>query len=161
VSLRLRWLPGANKFPRVESLPPALFLPPSSKIYLSPDGVERLGPGYTKPRHIVAMLFDPFDLYGLIRKAHHNTKFWEEKEQHPALVYDFGESGECGSRRRPQKVHSWPMRLVHRVHGKASDATETYYYRGLKGMKLEHHYSLALPYVLFAYRCLGTPETRI
>ena len=68
---------------------PSLFLPPSSKIYLSKDGVtERMGPGWTDKRPFLATLFDPFDIHGIITKRDHRNRFWEEEEQHTAIVLE-------------------------------------------------------------------------
>lgn len=63
-------------------LPPGRYLPRSTKVYLDPyDGLtERIGPGFSKAerRSLLATVFDPFDLVGLLMgKGRSVEKFWE------------------------------------------------------------------------------------
>lgn len=39
-----------------------------------------MGPGYKEDRNFVATLFDPFDIYGMIKGRDNATRFWEERE---------------------------------------------------------------------------------
>ncbi|XXH01167.1 blue light receptor [Hypoxylon texense] len=58
---------------------PRRWLPKSTKVYLAKDGVTEItGPGYKQERNFVASLFDPFDLYGMIKGRDKTTRFWEE-----------------------------------------------------------------------------------
>lgn len=57
---------------------PMMFLPNSNKVYLSKDGITELeGPGWVDKRSLLATVFDPFDLVGLITGRDETTKFWE------------------------------------------------------------------------------------
>lgn len=61
---------------------PRKYLPKSTKLYLARDGVtEIMGPGYKDTRGFLWTLFDPFDLYGLIRGRDQETRFWEGEER--------------------------------------------------------------------------------
>lgn len=58
---------------------PRKYLPKSTKVYLSRDGVtEVTGPGYKDTRNFFVTLVDPFDLAGLIRGRDGQTRFWDE-----------------------------------------------------------------------------------
>ncbi|KAI1194321.1 RTA1 like protein-domain-containing protein [Nemania serpens] len=60
---------------------PRRWLPQSTKVYLAKDGIsEIMGPGYKEDRNFVATLFDPFDIYGMIKGRDNATRFWEERE---------------------------------------------------------------------------------
>ncbi|KAI1165284.1 RTA1 like protein-domain-containing protein [Nemania serpens] len=60
---------------------PRRWLPQSTKVYLAKDGIsEILGPGYKEDRNFVATLFDPFDIYGMIKGRDNATRFWDEHE---------------------------------------------------------------------------------
>ncbi|EOO02538.1 putative rta1 domain protein [Phaeoacremonium minimum UCRPA7] len=59
---------------------PRRYLPSSTKVYLAKDGVtEILGPGYKDERNFLVTLFDPFDIYGLIKGRDKKTRFWENE----------------------------------------------------------------------------------
>ncbi|KAH8653310.1 RTA1 like protein-domain-containing protein [Xylariales sp. PMI_506] len=59
---------------------PRRWLPPSTKIYLAKDGVtEVTGPGYKQDRNFFATLFDPFDVYGMIRGTDKTNRFWDNE----------------------------------------------------------------------------------
>jgi hypothetical protein len=58
---------------------PRRWLPKSTKVYLARDGVtEIMGPGYKQERNFLATLFDPFDVYGMIKGRDEATRFWNE-----------------------------------------------------------------------------------
>lgn len=49
------------------------------QVYLAKDGVtEIMGPGYKEDRNVIATLFDPFDVYGMIKGRDDKTRFWDE-----------------------------------------------------------------------------------
>jgi hypothetical protein len=57
---------------------PRRYLPASTKIYLDKDNVTEItGPGYKDSRNFLATLFDPFDIYGLIKGRDRETAFWD------------------------------------------------------------------------------------
>jgi hypothetical protein len=57
---------------------PRRWLPKSTKVYLARDGVtEVMGPGYKQERNFLATLFDPFDIYGMIKGRDKETRFWD------------------------------------------------------------------------------------
>ncbi|KAI1826581.1 RTA1 like protein-domain-containing protein [Xylaria intraflava] len=61
---------------------PRRWLPQSTKVYLAKDGItEIMGPGYKEDRNVVATLFDPFDMYGIIKGRDKATKFWDEQPE--------------------------------------------------------------------------------
>ncbi|OTA99328.1 hypothetical protein M426DRAFT_16559 [Hypoxylon sp. CI-4A] len=58
---------------------PRRWLPKSTKVYLAKDGrTEITGPGYKAERNFFATLFDPFDIYGMIKGRDQATRFWED-----------------------------------------------------------------------------------
>jgi len=58
---------------------PRKYLPKSTKTYLAQDGVTEItGPGYKDNRHFLVTLFDPFDLYGLMKGRSKDDRFWEK-----------------------------------------------------------------------------------
>ncbi|KAI0836795.1 RTA1 like protein-domain-containing protein [Hypoxylon sp. FL0890] len=58
---------------------PRRWLPGSNKVYLAKDGVtEIMGPGYKQERNVIATLFDPFDVIGMIKGRDQATRFWDE-----------------------------------------------------------------------------------
>ncbi|KAI2635556.1 RTA1 like protein-domain-containing protein [Hypomontagnella submonticulosa] len=58
---------------------PRRWLPDTTKVYLAKDGVtEIMGPGYKEDRNVIATLFDPFDVYGMIKGRDDKTRFWDE-----------------------------------------------------------------------------------
>lgn len=76
---------------------PRRWLPSSKKTYLAKDGVSEMqGPGYKEERNFFATLFDPFDVYGLIRGRDKKTRFWDE----PTPV----QNPEEASQPKPQQV---------------------------------------------------------
>jgi hypothetical protein len=57
---------------------PGKRLPPSNSVFLARDGVtERRGPGWGDDRPWIVTMFDPFDLWGLIRGRDKKTQFWD------------------------------------------------------------------------------------
>lgn len=57
---------------------PGKRLPHSNSVFLARDGVtERKGPGWGDDRPWVVTVFDPFDLWGLVRGRDKNTMFWD------------------------------------------------------------------------------------
>lgn len=60
---------------------PRRWLPKSSKVYLAKDGITEItGPGYKQERNFFVTLFDPFDLYGMIKGKDKETRFWDDNE---------------------------------------------------------------------------------
>ncbi|KAI3319039.1 RTA1 like protein-domain-containing protein [Xylariaceae sp. AK1471] len=60
---------------------PRRWLPQSTKVYLAKDGITEItGPGYKEDRGFIATLFDPFDIYGMIKGRDNATRFWDEHE---------------------------------------------------------------------------------
>ncbi|KAI1412671.1 RTA1 like protein-domain-containing protein [Hypoxylon sp. FL1857] len=58
---------------------PRRWLPGSNKIYLAKDGVTEIkGPGYSQERNVLATLFDPFDIIGMIKGRDQATRFWDD-----------------------------------------------------------------------------------
>ncbi|OAL01668.1 hypothetical protein IQ06DRAFT_375945 [Phaeosphaeriaceae sp. SRC1lsM3a] len=57
---------------------PGKRLPRSNSVFLARDGVtERRGPGWADDRPWLVTVFDPFDLWGLIRGRDKQTQFWD------------------------------------------------------------------------------------
>lgn len=74
---------------------PRRYLPKSTKVYLSRDGVtEVTGPGYMDKRNFFVTLADPFDLVGLIKGRDKQTRFWDEGQgEVETAVADDGRRG--------------------------------------------------------------------
>lgn len=63
---------------------PMAYLPHSYKVYLARDGVTEVeGTGCVDERPLLATIFDPFDLYGLIRGKDKTQRHWEETPPAP------------------------------------------------------------------------------
>ncbi|KAF2826566.1 hypothetical protein CC86DRAFT_382580 [Ophiobolus disseminans] len=61
---------------------PGKRLPRSNSIFLSRDGVtERRGPGWADDRPWLVTVFDPFDLWGLIKGNDKKTQFWDMSDE--------------------------------------------------------------------------------
>lgn len=57
---------------------PGKRLPPSNSVFLARDGVtERKGPGWGDDRPWIVTVFDPFDVWGLVRGKDKKTQFWD------------------------------------------------------------------------------------
>ncbi|KAF5848037.1 hypothetical protein GGP41_009284 [Bipolaris sorokiniana] len=57
---------------------PGKRLPPSNSVFLARDGVtERKGPGWGDARPWIVTVFDPFDVWGLVRGRDKKTQFWD------------------------------------------------------------------------------------
>ena len=57
---------------------PGKRLPHSNEVFLARDGVtERKGPGWGDDRPWIVTVFDPFDLWGLVRGRDKKTMFWD------------------------------------------------------------------------------------
>ncbi|EMD87379.1 hypothetical protein COCC4DRAFT_165451 [Bipolaris maydis ATCC 48331] len=57
---------------------PGKRLPPSNSVFLARDGVtERRGPGWGDDRPWIVTVFDPFDVWGLVRGKDKKTQFWD------------------------------------------------------------------------------------
>ncbi|KAL6154166.1 hypothetical protein ACJBU6_07449 [Exserohilum turcicum] len=57
---------------------PGKRLPPSNSVFLARDGVtERKGPGWRDDRPWIVTMFDPFDLWGLVKGRDKKTQFWD------------------------------------------------------------------------------------
>ncbi|EUC43168.1 hypothetical protein COCMIDRAFT_101497 [Bipolaris oryzae ATCC 44560] len=57
---------------------PGKRLPPSNSVFLARDGVtERRGPGWGDDRPWIVTVFDPFDIWGLVRGRDKKTQFWD------------------------------------------------------------------------------------
>ncbi|CAN9372390.1 unnamed protein product [Alternaria alternata] len=57
---------------------PGKRLPPSNTVFLARDGVtERKGPGWGDDRPWIITIFDPFDLWGLVKGKDKKTQFWD------------------------------------------------------------------------------------
>ncbi|XP_014553541.1 hypothetical protein COCVIDRAFT_107457 [Bipolaris victoriae FI3] len=57
---------------------PGKRLPPSNSVFLARDGVtERRGPGWGDDRPWIVTVFDPFDVWGLVRGRDKKTQFWD------------------------------------------------------------------------------------
>lgn len=58
---------------------PRRWLPKTTKVYLAKDGVtEVMGPGYKQERNFFATVFDPFDIYGMVKGRDKQTRFWDD-----------------------------------------------------------------------------------
>ncbi|KAI1207754.1 uncharacterized protein F4807DRAFT_468994 [Annulohypoxylon truncatum] len=58
---------------------PRRWLPESTKVYLGRDSITEIsGPGYKQERNLLATLFDPFDVYGMIKGRDQRTRFWDD-----------------------------------------------------------------------------------
>lgn len=63
---------------------PMAHLPHSYKVYLARDGVTEVeGTGCIDERSLLATIFDPFDLVGLIRGKDKTQRHWEERKPAP------------------------------------------------------------------------------
>ncbi|KAF2836926.1 hypothetical protein M501DRAFT_996060 [Patellaria atrata CBS 101060] len=61
---------------------PGQRLPRSNSVYLSPDGQTELqGLGWEDDRPFLVSMFDPFDLWGLIRGKDKETAFWNMSQE--------------------------------------------------------------------------------
>ena len=57
---------------------PGKRLPKSNSVFLARDGVtERRGPGWADERPWLVTVFDPFDLWGLVKGNDKKTQFWD------------------------------------------------------------------------------------
>lgn len=57
---------------------PGKRLPRSNSVFLARDGVtERKGPGWADDRPWLVTVFDPFDVWGLVRGRDKKTQFWD------------------------------------------------------------------------------------
>ncbi|KAI0879838.1 RTA1 like protein-domain-containing protein [Annulohypoxylon maeteangense] len=60
---------------------PRRWLPKSTKVYLARDGITEIsGPGYKQERNFLTTLFDPFDVYGMIKGKDQKTRFWDDND---------------------------------------------------------------------------------
>ena len=58
--------------------PPGKYLPANYKIYLAMDGKTELeGPGAADKRPFLFTLFDPCDIFGLVKGTDAKNRFWE------------------------------------------------------------------------------------
>jgi len=58
------------------------FLPRDCNIYLAEDGVTEIqGAGYQDKRNFLVTLFDPFDLWGVMKGRNMQRKFWETHQE--------------------------------------------------------------------------------
>ncbi|CAO2648273.1 Nn.00g075400.m01.CDS01 [Neocucurbitaria sp. VM-36] len=57
---------------------PGKRLPKSNSVFLARDGVtERRGPGWADDRPWIVTVFDPFDIWGLVKGNDKKTQFWD------------------------------------------------------------------------------------
>jgi hypothetical protein len=78
---------------------PMRFLPRNIKIYLAMDGVTEIeGAGYEDKRSFLVTLFDPFDLYGMMKGRNMETRFWETHAEGRVNV-ETGRNGEAVEKR--------------------------------------------------------------
>jgi hypothetical protein len=61
---------------------PGKRLPRSNSVFLARDGVtERRGPGWADERPWIVTVFDPFDMWGLIKGGDKKKQFWDMSDQ--------------------------------------------------------------------------------
>jgi hypothetical protein len=61
---------------------PGKRLPRSNSVFLSRDGVtERRGPGWADDRPWLVTVFDPFDVWGLLKGNDRKTQFWDMTDE--------------------------------------------------------------------------------
>jgi hypothetical protein len=61
---------------------PGKRLPRSNSVFLARDGVtERRGPGWADDRPWLVTIFDPFDVWGLIKGKDKETPFWDMTDE--------------------------------------------------------------------------------
>lgn len=61
---------------------PGKRLPKSNSVFLSRDGItERKGPGWKDDRPWLLTVFDPFDLWGLVKGKDKKTQFWDMSDE--------------------------------------------------------------------------------
>ncbi|KAF2688815.1 hypothetical protein K458DRAFT_475452 [Lentithecium fluviatile CBS 122367] len=61
---------------------PGKRLPRSNSVFLDRDGItERRGPGWADDRPWIFTVFDPFDVWGLIKGRDKKTQFWEMSDE--------------------------------------------------------------------------------
>ena len=66
---------------------PGKRLPRSNSVFLARDGVtERRGPGWDDDRPWIVTVFDPVDLWGLIRGRDKETMFWDMSDEELARL---------------------------------------------------------------------------
>lgn len=66
---------------------PGKRLPVSNGTFLAKDGItERQGPGWDDDRPWPVTIFDPLDLWGLLRGKDKHTKFWDMTDEELELV---------------------------------------------------------------------------
>jgi len=66
---------------------PGKRLPRSNSVFLDRDGVtERRGPGWDDDRPWIVTVFDPFDVWGIIKKKDQKTQFWDMSDEELARL---------------------------------------------------------------------------
>jgi hypothetical protein len=71
----------ANTF-LLNAFHPGKRLPASNSVFLARDGVtEREGPGWADDRPWLVTVFDPFDVWGLIRGRDKAKPFWDMSDE--------------------------------------------------------------------------------
>lgn len=61
---------------------PGKRLPKSNSVFLDRDGVtERRGPGWADDRPWIVTVFDPFDVWGLVRGEDKKKQFWDMSDE--------------------------------------------------------------------------------
>lgn len=61
---------------------PGKRLPKSNSVFLDRDGVtERRGPGWADDRPWLVTVFDPFDIWGLVKGKDKKTQFWDMSDE--------------------------------------------------------------------------------
>jgi hypothetical protein len=61
---------------------PGKRLPRSNSVFLARDGTtERRGPGWADERPWIVTVFDPFDLWGLVKGNDKKTQFWDMTDE--------------------------------------------------------------------------------
>jgi uncharacterized membrane protein YsdA (DUF1294 family) len=66
---------------------PGKRLPSSNSVFLDHDGVtERRGPGWADDRPWIITIFDPFDVWGIIRGKDKERQFWDMTDEELAQL---------------------------------------------------------------------------
>jgi len=74
---------------------PMRFLPRDNNIYLAEDGVTEIhGAGYQDERNFLVTIFDPFDLWGVMKGRNMQRRFWETHQEGRATEH--AEGGKLG-----------------------------------------------------------------